>query len=53
MTVFDVVAWFCTELSATGADSQSLCQIFFRRVENTTDKDLRPRKVAFLVNRIN
>lgn len=53
MTVFDVVAWFCTELSAAGADTLSLCQIFLWRVENATDKDLRPRKVAFLVNRIN
>lgn len=53
MTVFDVVAWFCTELSAAGADSLSLCQILLWKVENTTDKDLRPRKVSFLVNRIN
>lgn len=53
MTVFDVVAWFCTELSARGADTLSLCQMFLQRVENATDKDLRPRKVAFLVNRIN
>lgn len=53
ITVFDVVAWFCTELSAAGADSLSLCQIFLWRVENATDKNLRLRKMAFLVNRIN